>query len=148
MKQKLTSTHGDNERQSQTSPFSHRELWSSSLLLTPKGRQEILNGHLDFLEAGCDEISTLSYQLSHHLCEMTQEEPVNHSGNDDDEAATAIDTDIRKGKSSTVIDSNHDDHEPYSTVLPWTEATVNRYLRMTCRMNQESLRLQSSTRQG
>ena len=152
LEQKLTSsTHGDNNQgQSQTSPFSHRELWSSYLLLTPKGREEILYGHLDFLEAGCDVISTLTYQLSHHLCEMTQQEPSNHSGKDDEEEATAIDTDIRKGTSSTATGTNHDDHGPScTTVLPWTEATVNRYLRMACRIAQESLRLQSSTtRQG
>ena len=71
------STHlekklSDNTKEKK-SPFSHRELWSSSLLLTSKGRQEILNAHLDFLTAGSDVISTVTYQLSHFLCEKHHE---------------------------------------------------------------------------
>ena len=43
-------------------PFAHRELWSSSLLLTPAGRDAIVKAHRDFLSAGADIISTVTYQ--------------------------------------------------------------------------------------
>jgi len=42
--------------------FSVRELWSSSLLLTESGRSTIYEGHFDWIEAGCDVISTVTYQ--------------------------------------------------------------------------------------
>ena len=47
-------------------PFSHRELWSSSLLLTPAGREAIREAHVDFLSAGADVISTVTYQ-AHYM---------------------------------------------------------------------------------
>ena len=47
-------------------PFSHRELWSSSLLLTPAGRDAIREAHLDFLSAGADIVSTVTYQ-AHYM---------------------------------------------------------------------------------
>lgn len=47
-------------------PFAHRELWSSSLLLTPAGRDAILKAHRDFLSAGADIISTVTYQ-AHYM---------------------------------------------------------------------------------
>jgi homocysteine S-methyltransferase len=45
-----------------TKPFSHRSLWSSSLLLTPEGRSTIQQGHENWLEAGSDILTTVTYQ--------------------------------------------------------------------------------------
>ena len=42
--------------------FAHRALWSSSLLLTESGRQTILQGHKDWLTAGSDVLTTVTYQ--------------------------------------------------------------------------------------
>lgn len=42
--------------------FSHRALWSSSLLLTPNGRETIVQGHKDWLSAGVNIITTVTYQ--------------------------------------------------------------------------------------
>jgi len=48
---------------SEKSPFAHRELWSSSLLLTPDGCGAIRDCHRDFLLAGADIIETVTYQV-------------------------------------------------------------------------------------
>ena len=117
MEQKLCQYNTD-----ETSPFSDRHLWSSSLLLTPSGRQEILHGHLDFLRAGCDVISTVTYQLSHYLCERSLEKD-------------KIDTD---NETSKGIDDD-------SKIMSWTEESVNWYLRMAYRIATESILLQSSS---
>jgi homocysteine S-methyltransferase len=45
-----------------TKPFSHRSLWSSSLLLTPEGRSTIQQGHENWLKAGSDILTTVTYQ--------------------------------------------------------------------------------------
>jgi homocysteine S-methyltransferase len=42
--------------------WSHRSLWSSSLLLTEQGRSDIERGHLDWLHAGSNIITTVTYQ--------------------------------------------------------------------------------------
>jgi len=48
-------------------PFSIRSLWSSSLLLTKEGRQAIQKCHEDFLFAGSNIITSVTYQL-HYGC--------------------------------------------------------------------------------
>jgi homocysteine S-methyltransferase len=47
--------------------FSHRELWSSSLLLTHDGQNNIRRGHCDWLESGSDIITTVTYQCHYGL---------------------------------------------------------------------------------
>jgi homocysteine S-methyltransferase len=42
--------------------FPYRELWSSGLLLSETGRKVISTGHLDWLNAGANVISTVTYQ--------------------------------------------------------------------------------------
>ena len=42
--------------------FPHRELWSSSLLLSQEGQVYIQQGHADWLHAGADILSTVTYQ--------------------------------------------------------------------------------------
>lgn len=44
--------------------FPDRNLWSSSLLLTDEGKKDIQRAHQDFLNAGSDVITTVTYQLS------------------------------------------------------------------------------------
>ena len=46
-------------------PFPDRNLWSSSLLLSIQGQKQIQQAHYDFLNAGCNIVSTVTYQLSH-----------------------------------------------------------------------------------
>lgn len=46
--------------------FPHRELWSSSLLLTDQGRRIIRQGHLDWILAGADILSTVTYQCHYN----------------------------------------------------------------------------------
>ncbi|KAL7558625.1 hypothetical protein ACA910_019457 [Epithemia clementina (nom. ined.)] len=55
--------------------FAHRELWSSSLLITPKGREVILDGHKDWINAGCNVISTVTYQC-HYRHESWPDTPM------------------------------------------------------------------------
>jgi homocysteine S-methyltransferase len=56
------STHLEDLLKRQDLGFEHRSLWSSSLLLTEPGRQTILQGHTDWLEAGSDVLTTVTYQ--------------------------------------------------------------------------------------
>ena len=42
--------------------FTPRELWSSSLLQTAKGRQDIADCHKAFAQAGAQILSTVTYQ--------------------------------------------------------------------------------------
>lgn len=51
--------------------FQYRSLWSSSLLLNEKGQHDIKLAHEAFYNAGCDIISTVTYQLSHYHCTRT-----------------------------------------------------------------------------
>jgi homocysteine S-methyltransferase len=46
--------------------FPHRELWSSSLLLTDQGRRTIRQGHFDWILAGADILSTVTYQCHYN----------------------------------------------------------------------------------
>ena len=52
--------------------FSHRSLWSSSLLLTPQGQDAILSCHDDFFCAGSDIVSTVTYQCHYGACNFDQ----------------------------------------------------------------------------
>lgn len=58
------STHLEELLQAQVPPatFSCRSLWSSSLLLTESGCQAILRGHRNWLNAGSDILTTVTYQ--------------------------------------------------------------------------------------
>ena len=61
------STHLENlmkpkDPSKQSPGFPIRSLWSSSLLMTPHGRQTIFQGHKDWLKAGSDIITTVTYQ--------------------------------------------------------------------------------------
>ncbi|GFH55480.1 hypothetical protein CTEN210_11956 [Chaetoceros tenuissimus] len=47
--------------------FPDRNLWSSSLLLTDDGKKDIQRAHQDFLSAGSDVITTVTYQLSDYV---------------------------------------------------------------------------------
>jgi homocysteine S-methyltransferase len=50
--------------------FAYRELWSSSLLLGgTKGLNHVLQGHVDWIEAGADIITTVTYQC-HYETEL------------------------------------------------------------------------------
>ena len=51
--------------------FSHRDLWSSSLLLTEDGRARILQGHTDWLDSGADILTTVTYQCHYGLFRET-----------------------------------------------------------------------------
>jgi homocysteine S-methyltransferase len=63
----LAAKNNDNDGNGGTSyAFAYKELWSSSLLLTEAGRQAVLQGHLDWLQAGSNLISTVTYQC-HYL---------------------------------------------------------------------------------
>lgn len=68
---KSTSTccvAGDSSANANASSFSHRELWSSSLLLEGvKGRNHILQGHVDWIKAGADIITTVTYQCHYEM---------------------------------------------------------------------------------
>ncbi|KAG7360089.1 homocysteine S-methyltransferase [Nitzschia inconspicua] len=70
------STHLEHLIAPQT--FSHRELWSSSLLLTQEGREYIKQGHADWLLAGSDILTTVTYQCHFGL--------VGTGSNNDDES--------------------------------------------------------------
>ena len=43
--------------------FVPREMWSSAFLLTPEGRNAIRSGHKDWIQAGANVVSTVTYQL-------------------------------------------------------------------------------------
>lgn len=66
------STHLENLLQAQNPPatFSDRSLWSSSLLRTKPGQAIILQGHHDWITAGSDIVTTVTYQC--HFGTVTQ----------------------------------------------------------------------------
>ena len=59
------STHLENLIAPKT--FSHRDLWSSSLLLTEEGRASVFEGHRDWLDSGSDILTTVTYQCHYRL---------------------------------------------------------------------------------
>jgi homocysteine S-methyltransferase len=71
---KVTATSNNNDHNDDNDDntgacgaFAHKELWSSSLLLTESGRRDVLQGHLDWLQlGGCNLISTVTYQCHYH----------------------------------------------------------------------------------
>jgi homocysteine S-methyltransferase len=58
------STHLEHVLEAKNQTFSHRSLWSSSLLLTDEGRQDIVATHATFYEHGADIASTVTYQCN------------------------------------------------------------------------------------
>lgn len=70
------STHLEKLLSSQNPPttFEHRALWSSSLLLSSSGKSTILQGHRDWLKAGANILTTVSYQC--HFGVHGQDPPV------------------------------------------------------------------------
>jgi homocysteine S-methyltransferase len=64
--------------------FSHRELWSSSLLLTEEGRKFIERGHGDWLQAGSDIITTVTYQC--HFGLVKSKSTVDHQHYDNNKS--------------------------------------------------------------
>lgn len=61
------STHLEKLLQAQDPPrtFEHRSLWSSSLLINKPGQDIILQGHKDWLAAGSDILTTVTYQCNY-----------------------------------------------------------------------------------
>lgn len=59
------STHLESMHKGES--FPDRNLWSSSLLLTDEGKKDIQRAHQDFLNAGSDVITTVTYQLSDYV---------------------------------------------------------------------------------
>jgi len=57
-----SSSSSSSSRNEKSAAFPYRELWSSGLLLSETGRQQIRKGHLDWLEAGANAIETVTYQ--------------------------------------------------------------------------------------
>jgi S-methylmethionine-dependent homocysteine/selenocysteine methylase len=56
--------------------FRYRELWSSSLLLTEQGRQQIYEGHADWLQqAQVDILTTVTYQCHYRSALWPQRTP-------------------------------------------------------------------------
>jgi homocysteine S-methyltransferase len=47
-------------------PFEFRQLWSSSLLLNDRGRRLIQQGHYDWIHAGADIMTTVTYQCHYN----------------------------------------------------------------------------------
>eukprot|EP00934_Nitzschia_sp_Nitz4_P005804 Nitzschia sp. Nitz4//scaffold69_size99277//93385//94475//NITZ4_004651-RA/size99277-processed-gene-0.28-mRNA-1//1//CDS//3329556769//5794//frame0 len=70
------STHLERllQQQDPNASFPIRALWSSSLLLSPPGQEVILQGHKDWLKAGSDILTTVTYQC--HYGVPTQPEVV------------------------------------------------------------------------
>ena len=78
-------------------PFAHRELWSSSLLLTEAGRDAILKAHRDFLSAGADIISTVTYQ-AHYMPLPGKEDDTSRLRLDDAEVDAMLISGVRLAK--------------------------------------------------
>ena len=99
---KSQSTKTDTDTDTNTDLFPDRNLWSSSLLLTDQGRQDIQQCHLDFYNAGSDIVTTVTYQLSHHVCQChsshehdsCKEGVVDGNGNGNDLARVYKETEI------------------------------------------------------
>lgn len=74
-----TSTALENilqSKQPQPQNFPDRNLWSSSLLLSPTGQKDIQQSHEAFYNAGSDIVTTVTYQLSRYACRYGYDEDV------------------------------------------------------------------------
>lgn len=69
--------------------FSHRDLWSSSLLLTKEGRASITEGHRDWLKSGCNILTTVTYQCHYGLSRGTKS-PKTESGVEQPDSVTEV----------------------------------------------------------
>lgn len=76
--------------------FSHRDLWSSSLLLTEEGRASVIEGHRDWLDSGSDILTTVTYQCHYGVFKDTTSKALigNCIGNTTDVIGTAGATSI------------------------------------------------------
>jgi S-methylmethionine-dependent homocysteine/selenocysteine methylase len=79
--EELHKQHSSTSSFCSTKAFQHRELWSSSLLLDQKGQHDIQTSHETFYNSGCNIISTVTYQLSHHLCKEVTKTSSNTNNN-------------------------------------------------------------------
>jgi homocysteine S-methyltransferase len=82
--------------------FSHRDLWSSSLLLTDEGRASITKGHKDWLDSGSDLLTTVTYQCHYGLVE-------------DAASKGAIENDL---KATTGVTSKNSQDSSITSALP------------------------------
>ena len=86
-KQNHKQNHNQNENQNEKkeeSAFSHRELWSSSLLLNKKGQDRIRNCHFAFYNSGADIVSTVTYQCHYLICHCQNNDKNNNNNNNND----------------------------------------------------------------
>lgn len=91
--------------------FSRRSLWSSSLLLTDEGRNSIVKGHQDWLDSGCNVLTTVTYQCHHGLAQIE----TTTKGAIDGSATTAV------AVTETASDSNKDNERNPMTATPTKE---------------------------
>jgi homocysteine S-methyltransferase len=69
LEEKLRQLHdatAERHNQDASSLFPYRELWSSGLLLSETGRKQVFEGHMDWLNAGVNMLSSATYQ-SHYV---------------------------------------------------------------------------------
>ena len=74
--------------------FSHRALWSSSLLLTETGKAKVIQGHHDWLDSGCNIITTVTYQCHYGLVVDDNETTIDTGSGKDDNDRSDLDNKI------------------------------------------------------
>jgi homocysteine S-methyltransferase len=88
-----------------TNPFSNRSLWSSSLLLTPEGRSTIQQGHKNWLQAGTDILTTVTYQC--HYGALDRDPVLRES-----EMTELFEQGVQLAKAAVEASNKNDDSSP------------------------------------
>ena len=121
---------------SSSSSFEHRLLWSSSLLLTPQGQNDIRSTHDTFFNAGCDIISTVTYQLSHYFCTDSEE----HTQPDTDNTNTISSNDYTRMKQNLNLTYNDIDRLLHLGIQLAHESRLKRWHDELQHTNQQQLK--------
>jgi S-methylmethionine-dependent homocysteine/selenocysteine methylase len=94
------STHLEQLLEQLNRKFPIRELWSSSLLLSQEGRDTILQGHKNWLCAGSDILTTVTYQCHYGVKGV-------ESVVDDDQMTKLIEWGVQLGKQAVEEERNN-----------------------------------------
>jgi homocysteine S-methyltransferase len=110
--------------------FSRRELWSSSLLLSDRGKQHVLQGHNDWLHAGSDIITTVTYQCHYglYLAEGTHQLGQKRTKIVPDEQMTQMIQDgISLARQATIATTTSSSSRSIKDVGPYVVASTGPY---------------------
>lgn len=132
----LSSTNADSASSDKlscrTCAFPHRELWSSSLLLSESGRRLVRQGHDDWLRAGANVLSTVTYQCHYQAAYWPKGKMATNDKDSrvmDDAVVNTLWNDGVEIAQQAVKDYCHNQQRPHTLRQPELEtSSVPRYV--------------------